>query len=166
MRDYTIETRDGREVLVYQNGLVKDKVSGKIIAPSNRRIMTSEEGAERRLKGVIKKREIVAKAANREVQDKTLYETFGALAWLAEGAINMQRLATTPEAGKASVDAFAALVKNAGLEEPKQSVNDGRVVTQNNLYVLDADAAEAIRRALGEMVDENEIIEAENFDKE
>jgi len=60
-----------------------------------------------------KKHEVMARALNREVQPELIAE-FGDYAWMAEGAINMQRMATSPEAGKAAVMAFESVMEHTG----------------------------------------------------
>ena len=79
--------------------------------------ITHESAREMQRKGVLAKRAVAASAANRAVEDKSLLDEYGDMAYIAEGAITMQRIATTPEAGKAAVMAWDALIRNTGLDE-------------------------------------------------
>jgi hypothetical protein len=72
------------------------------------------------------KRAVIMAAANREVQDETLIRDFGEYAYIAEGAITMQKIATTPEAGKAAIMAYESLINNSGMGEKQQEQQQAR----------------------------------------
>jgi hypothetical protein len=58
-------------------------------------------------------------AANREVPPELIAE-YGAYAHVAERAQTLQRIASSPEAGKAAVMAHDALVRDTGMSEKQQ----------------------------------------------
>ncbi len=93
---------------------------------------------------------LYAEGAGLAVVDHALVKQYGEDAHIVERARTLQEIATTPDAGKAAVMADASLRKAQGLED-KTPITTGGNVT--NVLVLDADAAEAIRRALGDVVD-------------
>lgn len=90
-----------------------------------------------------KKHEVMARALNREVQPELIAE-FGEYAWMAEGAINMQRMATSPEAGKAAVMAFESVMEHTG--HGKRRPNEG-----NGGGSPDVDAVRAVLRDVADM---------------
>jgi len=88
-----------------------------------------------------KKHEVMMRALNREVQPELIAE-FGEYAYMAEGAVNMQRLATSPEAGKAAVMAFESIMEHTGHGKRKDTATDAaNVAGEAALRIIAAFAA-------------------------
>lgn len=106
---------------VLTNGAIYDTDKKRIVgmkaelAERNTQI-TSANGAEMQAKAVAKKRLVMAQAANRDVAPELIAQ-YGDYAHVAERAITLQQIATTPEAGKAAVMAHDALVRDMGMSE-------------------------------------------------
>ena len=115
---------------VLSNGAVHD--GKRIISGPTKPYFTAENGAENQKRAIAKKRMIMAKAANSRVQPELVAE-YGADAHIAERAIALQLIATTPESGKAAVMAHSVLIRDCGLDEPKQPMETQHTVT----HVLD-----------------------------
>lgn len=131
------DTHEGARVIVGRNG-------GKLrpFTPETSRL-AAQARAEKRMR-------LYAEGAGLAVVDHALVKQYGEDAHIVERARTLQEIATTPDAGKAAVMADASLRKAQGLED-KTPITTGGNVT--NVLVLDAEAAEAIRRALGDVVD-------------
>ena len=118
---------------VLKNGAVYDMESKRIVAGAKTSLITAENAREMQSKAIAKKREAVMRAANREV-DPALIAEFGEYAFIAEGAMNMQRLASDPASGKAGVMAWESLQRAAGLAETKGE--DAPQATVNHVHTL------------------------------
>ena len=130
------------------NGAEYDLDRGRIISGKNITTkITSENAREMQSLSIARKRLVMAAAANREVQDVTLFEQFGDYAHVAERAITLQRIATTAEAGKAAVMAHDALTRDTGMSE-KQAEQTASVT--NNVLVLDDATRGMIAQLLGD----------------
>ena len=121
-----IDTDTTPHTKVLANGAVYDMDAGRIVSGA---VLDSVRARDMQRIGVLKKREVMARAANREVQDKSLLAEYGDYAHVAERAITLQRIATTPEAGKAAVMAHQALTQDTGQAEPKVHEQDTAVQT-------------------------------------
>jgi hypothetical protein len=110
---------------VLKNGSVYDLDKGRIVSGATMPPITAQNARELQKMAVAKKREIAAAAANLEVQDVRALQ-FGDYAYVADTAINMQRLATSPEAGKAAVMAATWLMDNTGLSEKALQQDNGQ----------------------------------------
>ncbi len=82
-------------------------------------MINSENAAEYQLRAVVNKRLVMMQAANAEVPAE-LVAQYGAYAHVAERAQTLQRIASSPEAGKAAVMAHDALVRDTGMSEKQQ----------------------------------------------
>jgi len=111
-----IDTETTPRTKVLANGAVYDMDAGRIVSGA---VLDSARARDMQRLAVAKKREVMARAANREVQDKSLLAEYGDYAHVAERAITLQRIATTPEAGKAAVMAHQALTQDTGQAEPR-----------------------------------------------
>jgi hypothetical protein len=100
-------------------------------------------------------------AANKAVEDASLIDEFGEYAAVAERAQTLQRIATTPEAGKAAVMAHQALTQDTGMGE-KQAVEqrgaDDPVAQALNTLI------QMLAGGQAQIVD-GETIEGDDFDK-
>ena len=112
-----IETTDTTpNTKVLKNGAVYDMDKKRIVSAPTIPPINAQNAREFQKMAIAKKREVAAAAANLEVQDVRAL-TFGDYAYVADTAINMQRLATSPEAGKAAVMAASWLMDHTGLSE-------------------------------------------------
>ena len=82
-------------------------------------MINSENAAEYQLRAVVNKRLVMMQAANAEVPAE-LVAKYGAYAHVAERAQTLQRIASSPEAGKAAVMAHDALIRDTGMGEKQQ----------------------------------------------
>jgi len=82
-------------------------------------MINSENAAEYQLRAVVNKRLVMMRAANREVPAELIAE-YGDYAHVAERAQTLQRIASSPEAGKAAVMAHDALIRDTGMGEKQQ----------------------------------------------
>ena len=134
---------------VLKNGAVRDMDKGRIVSGKNITTkITSENAREMQSLSIARKRLVMAAAANRHVEDASLFEAFGDYAHVAERAITLQRIATTPEAGKAAVMAHDALVRDTGMSE-KLVEQQAQNVT-NNVLVLDDSMSDILSRVLSD----------------
>lgn len=92
-----------------------------------------------------KKRALIRAAAQQAVENGNLKQQYKGWAWLAEVAQTQMRIATTPEAGKASTLAAGWLVDNAGLSE-KQKDADASSPADDPLRELGRKALEFLIR--------------------
>lgn len=99
------------------NGAIYDMERHRIVKAAPKPFITKDNAAEMQKRAVEKKRVVMARAANSAVQDSRLIAEYGDMAHVAERAITLQSLATTPEAGKAAVMAHQALVRDTGMDE-------------------------------------------------
>ena len=129
MDEEVTEVTTGSNLRVLSNGAVYDMERGRIVANpgGGKHAITSESARDMQMLGVRKKREVVARAANRSVGDASLVDEFGEFAWLADATQTQMAIATTPDAGKAAVMAASWLVDNAGMAEPKAGTEAGPV---------------------------------------
>lgn len=117
----------------YSDGSIRGeggKLITKLYTPSP---ITHENAREYQAKAIMRKYQIMAQAANSEVQDPALIAEYGDMAHVAERAITLQRIATTPEAGKAAIMAHDALIRDTGMGERTTAHNEqvgARVVAQ------------------------------------
>lgn len=133
-----VETTDIQpRTKVLSNGAVYDMVTKRIVGGAITTQFTPQNAREMQSKAIAKKREVAAAAANLEVQDERAL-LFGDYAYLAESAINMQRLATSPEAGKAAVMAAQWLVTNTGVDEKQQQEQQGQQMADGVTDLLNA----------------------------
>ena len=133
------ELKPVETIRVLKNGAHYDTETKRIVKGPDKPPITAENAREYQLRAIAKKREAVLRAANREVAPELIAE-FGEYAWAAEGAVNMQRLASSPEAGKAAVMAFEALQRAAGVGEGKQADDTGGQSQAAVTLSLSADA--------------------------
>lgn len=91
-------------------------------------MITSENAREMQASGVIKKREVMMQAANAEVPAELIAQ-YGAYAHVAERAQTLQRIASSPEAGKAAVMAHDALIRDTGMGEKQQQETQNAPLT-------------------------------------
>ncbi len=82
-------------------------------------MINSENAAEYQLRAVVNKRLVMMQAANAEVPAELIAQ-YGAYAHVAERAQTLQRIASSPEAGKAAVMAHDALIRDTGMGEKQQ----------------------------------------------
>ncbi len=102
---------------VLANGAVYDMDAKRIVSAENTTTkFTSANAAEMQARAVAKKRLVMAEAANSDVRPD-LVAKYGDYAHVAERAITLQQIATTPEAGKAAIMAHDALVRDMGMSE-------------------------------------------------
>jgi hypothetical protein len=154
---------DGTIARKYADGTIRNErgypVPGSKINNTGHEI-THENAREYQASAIAKKREVMARAANREVQPELIAE-FGEYAHVAERAINLQRIATTPEAGKAAVMAHDALVRDTGMSEKieKQGERSDDNYLRDVLADL-ADIARAIQAPLHDTI-EGEVTSTE-----
>lgn len=149
-------------IRVLKNGALYDDDIKKIVgvrpdlATGDLTFFNSENAAENQLRAVVKKRLVMMRAANREVPPELVAE-YGDYAHVAERAQTLQRIATSPEAGKAAVMAHDALIRDTGMGEKQQqeaqsqqlSVTDQALlgliqaitakVQADNVQIIDAD---------------------------
>lgn len=113
------------KIRVLKNGALYDTEAKKIVgvrpelATGDLTMINSENAAEYQLRAVVNKRLVMMRAANREVPPELVAE-YGAYAHVAERAQTLQRIATSPEAGKAAVMAHDALIRDTGMGEKQQ----------------------------------------------
>lgn len=109
-------------IRVGKNGALYDMEKKRFVgvrpdlATGDLTMITSENAAEYQLRAVVNKRLVMMKAANREVPPELVAE-YGDYAHVAERAQTLQRIATSPEAGKAAVMAHDALIRDTGMGE-------------------------------------------------
>lgn len=109
-------------VRVLKNGALYDDEKKRIVgvrpdlATGELTLFNSDNAAENQLRAVVKKRLVMMRAANREVPAELIAE-YGEYAHVAERAQTLQRIASSPEAGKAAVMAHDALVRDTGMSE-------------------------------------------------
>ena len=112
-------------VRVLKNGALYDDEKKRIVgvrpelATGALTMINSENAAEYQLRAVVNKRLVMMQAANAEVPQE-LVAKYGAYAHVAERAQTLQRIASSPEAGKAAVMAHDALVRDTGMGEKQQ----------------------------------------------
>ena len=112
-------------VKVFKNGALYDTETKRIIgvrpelATGETTQITSSNAAEYQARAVVNKRLVMMQAANAEVSPE-LVAQYGAYAHVAERAQTLQRIASSPEAGKAAVMAHDALVRDTGMSEKQQ----------------------------------------------
>lgn len=112
-------------VRVLKNGALYDDEKKRIVgvrpdlATGALTMINSENAAEYQLRAVVNKRLVMMEAANAEVP-RELVEKYGAYAHVAERAQTLQRIASSPEAGKAAVMAHDALIRDTGMGEKQQ----------------------------------------------
>jgi len=116
---YEVIEYKGNPARLYPDGSIRNN-SGHWLAvhPAGASI-TRENARELQASGVMKKRAVMMAAANREVPPELIAE-FGAYAHVAERAQTLQRIASSPEAGKAAVMAHDALIRDTGMSEKQQ----------------------------------------------
>ena len=112
-------------VRVLKNGALYDDEKKRIVgvrpelATGALTMINSENAAEYQLRAVVNKRLVMMRAANREVPAELIAE-YGDYAHVAERAQTLQRIASSPEAGKAAVMAHDALIRDTGMGEKQQ----------------------------------------------
>lgn len=112
-------------VRVLKNGALYDDEKKRIVgvrpelATGALTMINSENAAEYQLRAVVNKRLVMMQAANAEVPPE-LVAKYGAYAHVAERAQTLQRIASSPEAGKAAVMAHDALIRDTGMGEKQQ----------------------------------------------
>lgn len=94
-----------------------------------------------------KRMRLYSEGAQLAVERTDLIERYGSDAHMVERAINLQIVASTPEAGKAAVMADTALQRAQGYDTAGRDDSTERTVT-NNVIALDTDAAARILDAL------------------
>ena len=115
---YEVIEYEGQPARKYPDGSIRNS-SGHWLAvhPGGQAaLITSENAREMQASAVNKKRAVMMAAANREVPPELIAE-YGSYAHVAERAQTLQRIATSPEAGKAAVMAHDALVRDTGMGE-------------------------------------------------
>ena len=158
-QNFTRETRDGREVLIYEDGTIKDATTGHFLHPPRHGLITtSERGRELRQRAVVRKQEVVNQSAADAVARNDLRTRFGGESWIAALTETQMEIATTADAGKAATFAADWLIENSGHGELKKPEDGGGGVT--NILLIDGDVAQAIRRALHPQAPD--VIEAED----
>jgi hypothetical protein len=115
---------------VLKNGAVYDMDKGRIVANprGGTQAITSANARDMQRLAVEKKRSVMNQAANRDVSP-ALRAEYGEYAHVAERAIVLQQIATTPEAGKAAVMAHQALTNDTGMGEGKAIAETQQTVT-------------------------------------
>jgi hypothetical protein len=128
---------------VLKNGAVYDMNKGRIVANpgGGTHAITSANARDMQKLAVERKREVVAHAANRAVQDRSLLAEYGDYAHVAERAMTLQMIATTPEAGKAAVMAHQALIADTGMSEKALQDNPTAPTVGDMAGLVDALAA-------------------------
>ena len=112
-------------IRVLKNGALYDDEKKRIVgvrpelATGALTMINSENAAEYQLRAVVNKRLVMMRAANREVPAELVAE-YGDYAHVAERAQTLQRIASSPEAGKAAVMAHDALIRDTGMSEKQQ----------------------------------------------
>jgi len=151
-------TTDKQTTDLKPQAVTRDTRGRWIVPPKPSKPFTVENAREMQMKGIVRKRQVMAQAANSEVQDTRLIEKYGPYAHVAERAVTLQRIATTPEAGKAAVMAHAALTRDTGMDEPKvqAGMNVQAPSNQDDVLVM------VMRRRL--LVDD--VIDADAVDAE
>jgi len=127
------------------NGAVYDMDKKRIVKGATLSSDTAREMVQARVQ---KKREVIAQSAQEAVENGDLTVRYGAEAWLAEVTQAQMRLATTPDAGKASTLAATWLVDNTGMSE--KHAKEGERQGDTNIILL---AVAELARRSGEVVD-------------
>lgn len=121
-------------VRVLKNGALYDDEKKRIVgvrpelATGALTMINSENAAEYQLRAVVNKRLVMMQAANAEVPAELIAQ-YGAYAHVAERAQTLQRIATSPEAGKAAVMAHDALIRDTGMGEKQQQETQNAPLT-------------------------------------
>ena len=121
-------------VRVLKNGALYDDEKKRIVgvrpdlATGALTMINSENAAEYQLRAVVNKRLVMMQAANAEVPPE-LVAKYGAYAHVAERAQTLQRIASSPEAGKAAVMAHDALIRDTGMGEKQQQETQNAPLT-------------------------------------
>ena len=149
-------------IRVLKNGALYDDDIKKIVgvrpdlATGDLTLFNSENAAENQLRAVVKKRLVMMRAANREVPAELVAE-YGDYAHVAERAQTLQRIATSPEAGKAAVMAHDALIRDTGMGEKQaeQPTQAAQSLTEQALVgLIQAITAKVQAETIDAQVDE------------
>ena len=116
---YEVIEYKGNPARLYPDGSIRNNNGHWLAVHPGAVSITSENAREMQASAVAQKRAVMMAAANREVPPELIAE-FGAYAHVAERAQTLQRIATSPEAGKAAVMAHDALVRDTGMSEKQQ----------------------------------------------
>lgn len=150
-------TEEQPKTITMANGAKRDAKTGRIVAGA----VLSRADAQRMVRArVEKKRAVIAAAAQAAVQNGELVKAYGNEAWLAEIAQTQQEIATTPDAGKASIMAAEWLVRHSGLGEPSRLEREQ--VQTTHVHTIDPALASAISRLLSMRGQDVVDVEAED----
>lgn len=117
------ETRDGRRVRIYSNGLERDASTGHIIKPADNTLITPESASDFHRARKEKKRAVLLQAVNGSVQRADYIERYGEFAWLAAVGESAFIKATTPDDPKA-IEAARFLLSETGFSELSTEADD------------------------------------------
>lgn len=119
-KPYEMVEHNGEMVRKYADGSLRNERGHPVpgVAIPSPFAITPENARQMQARWRAIKYQVMADAANSEVQPELLAK-YGDMAHVAERAITLQRIATTPEAGKAAVMAHSALTLDTGMAEPR-----------------------------------------------
>lgn len=106
----------GRPARLYPDGSIRNERGHWLAVHPLGHVITRDDASVLAASAVAKKRAVMMAAANREVPAELIAE-YGAFAHVAERAQTLQRIASSPEAGKAAVMAHDALIRDTGMAE-------------------------------------------------
>lgn len=109
------EVRDGRVVLVYDNGMEKDRDTGKLLRPPTAALITEDSSIAYHRKRQEKKRAVMAQRLQ-ELQKEEFIAIYGELAWVAAVTGSIYSKATNPKDPK-QVEAARFLFSETGITD-------------------------------------------------
>jgi len=149
-----IEVDKPPNVRVLKNGAIYDMDKKRITdATGITTKITSENAPQMQALAIAKKRLVMNHAANRDVSPALIAE-YGSYAHVAERAIVLQQIATTPEAGKAAVMAHHALTTDTGMGE-RQAIQETQ---QTVTHTLDPDVIALLQKIASAQGDNQAIV--------
>lgn len=144
-------------VRVLRNGALYDDNTKRIVgvrpelAIGETTQITSEIAADYQARAIVNKRLVMMRAANREVPAELVAE-YGEYAHVAERAQTLQRIASSPEAGKAAVMAHDALIRDTGMSEKQAEQQKPAIISPAEQALVSL--VDAMRRAV-----ENRVVD-------
>lgn len=145
------------ETRTLANGAKQDIATGRIVAGA---VLTRDRAREMVRAREAKRMRLYAEGAQLAVEDAKLLQDYGQDAHIVERAMTLQRIASTPDAGKAAVMADTALQRAQGYDIKPEPV----AVAQTDMR---PDVILALLAIVGDSTDAGaDVLEAEALDVE